>query len=222
MSRGRSFFLLAAILGLTAVYFPSSSKSPSSPEQPQPRGRNNTVLVLSDSHPGFANVLLATSQALLLEHSDISIDFVSFPSLASSVSAISSAAMEQASGPKPKPITFHSLSGNSYVQACNKIINGSEGSMHPPGIRGVSTFSQNMQEWLTPWSAPEYIALYQTLCNLLEEIDPAIVAIDPYFAPALNAIRKWGGNYVVISPNSLQDTFGAIQPRGEVLWKYPM
>lgn len=66
------------------------------------------------------------------------------------------------------------------------------------------------------------LSFYQSIFEPIEEIDPAVIAIDPWFAPALDAVQKWGGKYVIISPNSLVDQFGRMQPRGEALWKYPV
>jgi hypothetical protein len=47
------------------------------PKPSQWPGRNNTVLFLSNSEHGFANVLLATSHAMLVEHSDIEAHYAS-------------------------------------------------------------------------------------------------------------------------------------------------
>ncbi|KAE9366236.1 glycosyltransferase family 1 protein [Stipitochalara longipes BDJ] len=160
MSRRKAFFALAAIFALVAAFLSQNPKPPAPSRYTQlPRGHNNTVLVLSDSHRGLANVLLATSHALLLSHSEIIIHFASFPSLSS------------------------------------------EG-----------TFARNIQHYLMPWSGPEYISLYKSLNELIEEVDPAVVVVDSH----------WGGKYVLLSPNSLQNQFGRMQPRGEVLWKYPI
>ncbi|KAB8296392.1 hypothetical protein EYC80_009142 [Monilinia laxa] len=78
-----------------------------------------------------------------------------------------------------------------------------------------------MELWLMPWTGPEYIDIYREISEILEEVDPVMVAVDPLFGPGLDAVRAQGRNHAVLSPNSLKENFVQLQPRGAALWKYP-
>ncbi len=58
-----------------------------------------------------------------------------------------------------------------------------------------------------PWSGEEYLAIYEEVLKVLEEVDPAVVAIDPMFGPGTDASRANGRREVIISPNSLVRLF---------------
>jgi len=84
---GRRFFFLTGLLALIAILL--SGKRPKNGKDEKPRqwpGRNNTVLFLSNSEHGLANVLLAASHAILVEHGDLEVHFASFGKLAKHVS----------------------------------------------------------------------------------------------------------------------------------------
>jgi hypothetical protein len=152
MSRSRAFFGFATVFALASVYFSRASNQLTFQGHKQrPQGRNNTILVLSDSHRGFANVLLAICHALLLEHSNISNHFVSFTSIASDVSAVSLSTVQQSSDFKTPPIAFRPLSGRSFVQAISAFYNDDiDNSKHAPGVKGSAPLAKNMQEYLMP------------------------------------------------------------------------
>lgn len=114
----RSFVypFLVVLLGIVATYFGFGTNEVITAKR-RNTGRNNTVLFLSDSHHGLANVLLATSHALLTNHPQVEAHYASFPKLSKSVSKISTFAQEQS--PSSQPITFHALPGPSYGEALN-------------------------------------------------------------------------------------------------------
>lgn len=72
-----------------------------------------------------------------------------------------------------------------------------------------------------PWSGPEYLALYEAVLKILDEVNPAVVAIDPMFGAGIDATRAQNRSHAIISPNSLKDNFVDKQPNGALFWKYP-
>ena len=216
----RGLFSLAAVIAVFAILFSSrTSKYPSLSRPSQWPGRNNTALFLSNSEHDLANVLLATSHALLVHHPDIEVHFASFPTLASDVSTINKFASQQNAA--IQPIIFHPFTGPSYSKAIQLQGFCMDDAIQPPGIPGLSQFLRNLQDFLMPWSGPEYLSLYQEVLALLDEIDPLVVAVDPLFGPGLDAIRAKGRNHVIVSPNALKDNFAVEQGWGRWLWEYP-
>ena len=166
-------------------------------------------------------MLLATSHALLVDYPDIEVHFVSFPRLAGNVEAISDYATKIS--PDAKPITFHALDGKDFGDALNaNLASGVEyDPVMPPGLEGVNKLCKDLQSYLMPWTAPEYIQLHEEVLKILDEVDPGLVAMEVFLGPALDAIRAQDRQQVVISPNSLKDNFVPLQPWASALWKYP-
>lgn len=201
MFRSALFVALAIVFGIVAFIFSENSSQAGSEKPTQWPGRNNTVLFMSNAEHGLANVLLATSHALITEHQDLETHFVTFPTLAADVSSIPKFS------PKPNSITFHSFKGQTFGDALEAQGHAIQESINAPGLAGLSRLCSNIQKFLMPWSAEEYLSLYHESLAILEEVDPIIVAVDPLFGPGLDAIRATGRNYVIVSPNSLKDSF---------------
>ncbi|KAE8451625.1 hypothetical protein EG329_003082 [Mollisiaceae sp. DMI_Dod_QoI] len=215
----RYIYVIGALLiAGFSIFFSRSSPPDSGPPRHFP-GRNNTVLFLSDSHPGLANVLVATSHAMLIEYPDIEVHFASFPKLEKSILETSEFATQQNSA--AKPIEFHPLVGKAYGESLADVGFQMQDAIQPPGLKGISEFCYHMQDFLMPWTAPDYLAIYQDILRIIDEIDPLIIAVDPLLGPGLDAIRTRGRNYVILSPNTLKDNFVSMQPWGTMFWKYP-
>jgi hypothetical protein len=72
-----------------------------------------------------------------------------------------------------------------------------------------------------PWSGPEHIALFEEMTNLIQEVDPSIIAVDTLFGPAMDATRHQNRRHAILSPNALINNFAEMQPYARILWKYP-
>jgi hypothetical protein len=222
MSSTRNFFLFAAILaGIALLISQRTRELLQDPPQEvyQPRGRNNTILFLSNSEYGLSNVVLATSHAMLVHHSEIEVHFATFDRREEDISTVSKFASHQSPG--AKPITFHKLKGPTYGDALTAQGHLIEEVIHAPGLEGSAKLCKDIQKYLMPWSGPEYFDLYKQILHIIDEVDPAVIAIDPVFGPGLDATQDRNRRYVVVSPNSLRDNFAHLQPWGSMLWKYP-
>lgn len=212
-------FLVAAFLPVIAFLFSTKSLKDEDTKPHQWPGRNNTVLFLSNSEHGLANVLLATSHAMLVEHQDIEVHYVSFEGLAEDVATLSRFARQ--TSPDVRPIKFHALKGTTYGAALNSVGHFIDETIGAPGVAGIAKLCSDLQKYLMPWTSPEYLALYQEITSILEEVDPAMVAVDSQIGPGLDAIRTLGLQHAILTPNALKDNFADRQPWGAVLWKYP-
>jgi hypothetical protein len=216
MLRKAVFIALAVLFGVVAIFIAQNNSHASESTKPtQWPGRNNTVLFMSNAEHGLANVLLATSHALITEHQYIETHFATFPSLAADIATISK------SSPKPNPITFHPFKGQTYGDALGAQGHAVHESINAPGLSGLALLCNNIQKFLMPWSAEEYLSLYHESLKVMDEVNPVIVAIDPLFGPGMDAVRATGRNHVIVSPNSLKDNFADKQPFLSMLWKYP-
>ncbi|QSZ37360.1 hypothetical protein DSL72_009458 [Monilinia vaccinii-corymbosi] len=218
------YFILAIAIAYVAYLFAASAtrqeKATVKPPQGWP-GKNKTVVFLTNSEHGQANVMLATSHALLVEHHDLDIHVVSFGKLRGDVETISKFAAQN-SGSR-KAITFHELTkAQPYSKALNDVGFTIDTGISPPGIRGFGGLCQAVEMCMMPWTGPEHLDIYREISEILEEVDPVIIAVDPLFGPGMDAARASGRNHVVLSPNSLKDNFMALQPKGAALWKYPV
>ncbi|KAF7935514.1 hypothetical protein EAE99_002494 [Botrytis elliptica] len=183
------------------------------------RGKNNTVLFVTNSEHGFANVFLATSHALLTEYNDLDIHFATFEKLEDDITMISNFALNTGS---KRTITFHELKGPSYKKSLNGGGFKVDSAINSPSLADFNRFCSNLEKMVMPWTAPDYLDIYKEISGILETVDPSIVAVDPVFGPGVDAVRAQGRNHVIISPNTLKDSFAKYQPWGAVLWKYPV
>ncbi|KAJ2981755.1 hypothetical protein NQ176_g1835 [Zarea fungicola] len=216
--------VLCAII--LAVYY---RPQPQSPTQFNVRGtRNKTALFIVTEHHGYSNVHLATAQSILERYPDIQIHFASFPALSSKIADISSATKRRQ--PLARDVVFHHLHGRSYMEAILqelKLIglgirdDGSAGTLAKPGIEGLDKLAQIMEYAFSPWTPEEQLAIHDQITSIIAEIDPATIVLDTIFSPAIEATRGRNRSHVIITPNTLSDTFVALQPYGGMFGSIP-
>jgi hypothetical protein len=177
--------------------------------------------------------MLATSQALLQKYPDIEVHYASFPALAGAVEGINKFGPGEVQSTedvtdgeeeqKASRVNFHVLtSGPSLTATQNTKGFSTGGMMHAPGIRGLTGALRTIRQCITPWTGPDYLALYHEIRGVVETIDPIVVVVEPLFAPAIDAVRAMDRQQVILTPNAISDTIGAKQSWGAVLWKYPV
>jgi len=183
------------------------------------QGKNNTVLFVTNEHPGFYNVHLSTLYSLLEKHPQIEIHYASFPKVAQRVQQISSLAVKR--GSRAKDVTFYPLTGLGYVDTLAKFLGNQSTTTHRPGLSAGDHFAKYMGFYIAPWPAEEYWTLYKSCDRLIDEIDPAVIIIDTFFGPAVDAARDKRRLHALITPNILSDLLPAKQPAWTLFWKYP-
>ena len=221
----RLIIVLAIAIASAAVFFNRGTPTPP-PTFSYTTGKNNTALFIVSEHHGCSNVHLATAQGLLELHPDIQLHFASFPKLGKKFPRLGDLAKKREK--KAKEIIFHPLtSAKSYTDACLGDGNqrydedGNLNMVCPPGVEGIKKLSQNMQNFLAPWTAEEHFALYQEISDVIDLVDPAVVVLDPLHIPGIEATRDRNRLHAFVSPNALIDAFKDKQPHGKMLWKYP-
>lgn len=215
--------MYARLLGITALLVASvayllAGRASTPPRAPYHQGRNRTVLFVGNREDGLVNAQLATASALLAGFPDMEVHFASFPRLRSKVERVSAAASPPGSG---RAIVFHELAGVDFGGAA--LLQGKtlDAMPHAPGSAGIAQLTHDMQIWICPWSAKDYLDIFREVSRVIDEVDPAVVVLEPFFHPAVDAARGKNWLHAFISANTLVDSFVGMQPRLGFFWKYP-
>ena len=218
MFRRNALLLLAALIAVTAIYFPRTAQEPELPNEYH--GRNNTVLFLSNGDSGLANVALATSHALISEHGDIEVHYGTFKKFEQRIQRLNKSAKKAVAG--AGSIKFHEFSGLDFEDTLKKQGQGLDETVHRHGIEGFEKLRGNINKFMVPWTGPDYLDLYTQSVALIERVDPAVVVVESLFFPGVDAVRALGRREVILTPNSLKDAFADSQPWLSIFWKYPL
>jgi hypothetical protein len=162
------------------------------------------------------NVHMDTIQSLREKHPEIEVHVLSWSPVEAKVERLSEAV-------GTAPLVFHNLTAKNYIHAIFEKTKTAEitDCIQAPGVRGVEKQGYFMEAWMSPWTGPEHVAFVEEVYGLLDKIDPAVVVLDIFMWPALQAMRERNRLHAFIVPNTPADTFSAIQPWFGGLWKYP-
>ncbi|KAK6523310.1 hypothetical protein TWF694_006193 [Orbilia ellipsospora] len=218
MRRAALVAALATIIALPYFQFTKNSNDDKFLFQ-NVQGKNNTVLFLTDDHHGFCNVHLASVYSLLENHPQIIIHYASFPKNNERLQHIASLATRNGSG--GKDVTFYPLPGLGYAGAIDREIGRQENIRHGPGLAAARKLAGNFRYYLAPWSVEEYLALYESVSEVIEQVDPAVIVIDTFFSPGIDATRDKRRLHALVTPNLFSDLTPAAQPAWTLFWKYP-
>ncbi|KAH6693689.1 hypothetical protein F5X68DRAFT_199521 [Plectosphaerella plurivora] len=183
------------------------------PRAPYIQGRNGTVLFIGNKEDGLVNAQVATAAALLEGFPDIEVHFASFPGLSKKLERVAALA--------GRPMIIHELQGLDFSEAVTKRGKNLANIPHAPASAGIAHLTKDMQTWICPWSAEDYLALFREIGALIDEVEPAVVVLDTFLHPGVDAVRQKHWMHAFVTPNTLVDNFLGVQPRGGMFWKYP-
>jgi len=182
------------------------------------------VLLATNSEYGQANVFLAVGHALQALDKDVQIHFTSFEPISKDVSTSSEHSVKCTPG--AEPWAFHLLDGVSFMDSIYASGEAAERLEHAmlqrPTFSSVMTMMSIIPTMLLPWRNSAFVEVYQSFARVIDEIQPDIIVVDSLFTPALTACHHLKLKHMVLSPNTLKEFAAALQPRGAVLWKYPV
>ena len=164
------------------------------------------VLFFTNSEHGQANVVLATAQALIERGCDIHI--ASFSPLAARIEEITGA-------------TFHEIHGESMMQALRNHFSEESQLIHGTGVREATRMYPLLMNAVCVWEGDEYIKGYLSAKKIIEDVEPDIIVIERLSAQAMDACKKLGRKYVLLSPVTYKETLVAVQPWGYGIWGWP-
>ncbi|KAM0246292.1 hypothetical protein ACHAQJ_010264 [Trichoderma viride] len=211
----RALTALAILGALIAIFL---AQRPAQEHEPLISGRNNTVLVLTDSHHGLCNAHLAAVSALIESYPSVEVHYGSFPALAAKLERIEKNA--KAKNPEAK-VHWHQFDPPSIVDEIRSQKGGASGIRTPPGLPGLQAFGDMLAFFIAAWSKEAHLKLYRGIVDVIEEVDPAIIILDPWFRPGIDAARNLNRKRAYVSPNALLDNLSIMQPLGAHFWKYP-
>ena len=169
------------------------------------------ILLLTNSEHGQANVMLAVLHELL-QHRDLDIHIASFRQLQSRVAEV---------GSGPNHATFHAFQAPSMYDCIRR--DGLEPVLpHPPGVWNAHSTYRRAFECVLCWNSREYMDIYESCKELINDLNPTAIVIDPLFPQGIDACTSLRRKYLVLTPVTLKEIVIAVQPRLEHFWKYPM
>jgi hypothetical protein len=182
--------------------------------------RRKRVLLLTNSEHGQANVHLAVAYALLQQDPSTEVHIASFPRLAGFVTEMSDFAVRSIEG--ASPIQFHEVQGTSFIDCVlHPDIDFFSMANTPPSFWTLFKVLGGMAACTGAWSAEQFMEVYRSCVEIIEKVGADIVAVDNIFVPGVTACHHIGGNWLILSPNSLKDWVAGRQPKMAGLWKYP-
>lgn len=214
---------------IAAVSWTASSRE--EPPFQQVIGINNTVLFMVTGNYGLSNPIYATVQGLLEHQQHIKIHLATAddgtPSQAGAVAGLenklkSIVSFARRKTPSAGDVTFHRIPVISFDAAADRNNVTDVSFFGPPGPVGARQLGTQMQKVLSSWTPQEYIAIYEAAIELFNTIDPALLVLNTFMLPAIDAAQMQNRLHAFVTPNALIDNFSAVQPLGKVFWKFPM
>jgi hypothetical protein len=181
----------------------------------------NSVLFLTNSEYGQANVVLAVTHELLATNK-LDIHVASWPVLEARIQALTRQQSKSGVIPETSQIKFHAIPGLGMLDATFKNYNVSKDSLpHKPGYEGGARFRELAPQVLACWTPEEHLAMVDWFEDLAMTLKPALVVVDPFLSPAHDMVKKLNWKHVVLSPCSLAAALIPEQPHLAAFWKYP-
>ncbi|KAL5003448.1 hypothetical protein BDV10DRAFT_190867 [Aspergillus recurvatus] len=184
-----------------------------------------TILFVTNQELGQATVVLSVAYEFLIRQS-YDVHIVSFSQLEPEVSKLSAQAARATLLPSTSTTaTFHALPGRAMFEAAmdrRSSYSSSSSSWfnaHNIGFFGARQAYTTLCEVVVPWTGDEYIAAYHRCIEIIREVQPSIVVIEPLLVQAIDACRTLGRKYAILSPNTAKDH--VVQPMLGNLWKLP-
>lgn len=188
----------------------------SSPLSPYPK---KTILHLTNSEYGQAQVHLAVAYALSHSSSPFSIHIASFPALRPRLSDFGTTLSSL--GPNG-PLHFHTLPGPSmsttFFAPSNVPL-----TMIPPGTHGVRhalAAGRQLHTLGAAPSGPEWMVLVEGALDVIKEVKPNLVLMDPLFYPGIDACKLLGQRFIELVPIAVGPCIAFNQPWGRGWWKF--
>ena len=189
------------------------------------------VLFFTHSEYGQAQVHLSAAYELLSQP-NVEVHMASFGKLQPRVAEISELHQRLNKNSK-KNLTFHLLDYPSMAEIIPANDPANIAPMHPWGWSGALASYRNMAKILLCWTPEQYVDTVKRCAELVEEIQPDAVGVDPLFfqavdmcrnrlAPKHEAAFNGKSKYFVVTPLEFAATLADLQPSLATWWKFPV
>lgn len=182
------------------------------------------ILFLCNSDFGQANVILATSYALLATCASMELHIGSQHNMKPEVEATIRLVNETLLPAVPHNIHFHGMDGLSHFQSMTMPETGivEAFNLPLPNFYNAAVFMRRFPQASIPWDPAEVVDMYAQNVAIIEKVSPDLIVVDPLCIPALTAAHQLKTNWTVLAPNTIKDFTAMQQPKGAGLWKYPV
>ncbi|KAL3263816.1 hypothetical protein ABHI18_001359 [Aspergillus niger] len=177
------------------------------------------VLFLANSEHGQTNIILAITHELLVQ-GDVEVHIGSFPVLERRVEKLLADNAPAYDESFRSRIHFHPVRGPSNTDVF--IRTGKRGAFHPPGYHGAVLGFQSLCEDIWGWTEEEYVDIYESCVEIIQDVKPSTIAIDFFFLQGRDAAYNTGHTAILINTTSLSHIVLGMQPNSAALWKYPL
>lgn len=179
-------------------------------------GRRN-ILFITNSALRRSTVSMAVAHEFLLRP-EYDVHLASFASLAKAVTDLN--VRSKALSDRASEVTFHTIAGKSMKEAAGRETEFIE--MHRLGFRGaIEAYNKVLPAAFASWNGSEYMIVYSSCVEIIENVNPDILVVDPLFSHGVDACQTLSRKFIILSPNTFKDHAIREQPNGAALWKYP-
>lgn len=171
-----------------------------------------SILFLTSPEHGQSNVALAVAEEFL-HRGEFEVHIASFEELSARVQAINDKVEYD------QVIHFHPIAGPSLSEIVTRT---TPNICHRPGLAGTRDACNIINISVVGWKPDEYIRSYRSSLEILKDVRPVVVVVDPLLHLGLDAARSIDTRIVILWPVPLKDIVVTIQPKAGLLWKYPL
>ncbi|KAJ5256687.1 hypothetical protein N7478_012791 [Penicillium angulare] len=171
------------------------------------------VLFLTNCELGQCNIAIAVAEEFILSDK-FTVHIASFRPLAAFIEKLNRKA------PSSKPATFHEIHGPCMEDLA---VRSNVGLItHKPGVLGTIEGFQKVNRVMSSWTPQEYRRAFERCVDILKEVQPVVIVLDPILHVGLEACQGFTSQLVVLWPVPLKDIVILSQPCARALWQYPI
>ncbi|WYZ36522.1 hypothetical protein EsH8_II_000028 [Colletotrichum jinshuiense] len=181
------------------------------------------ILFLCNRDYGQANVVLSATYALLQISPDVEVHIGSQAGIDSQMRRFVEQCTNIPGAPTGSAVKIHHLPGLSHYDALDRPGNPSIPSwLTTPGLINTTRNLLDIPGLVLPWSPEEFIEIYRSIETLVQEVKPDVTIAETFFAPAITFCQQAKINWACLAPNTIKEFALPLQPKLQILWKYPI
>ncbi|KAI2675950.1 hypothetical protein CBS147332_6680 [Penicillium roqueforti] len=154
-----------------------------------------SILFLTSPEHGQSNVALAVAEGFL-HRGEFEVHIASFEELSARVQAINDKVEYD------QVIHFHPIAGPSLSEIVTRT---TPNICHRPGLAGTRDACNIINISVVGWKPDEYIRSYRSSLEILKDVRPVVVVVDPLLHLGLDAARSIDTRIVILWPVPLKD-----------------
>ncbi|KAH6665803.1 putative UDP-glucoronosyl and UDP-glucosyl transferase [Halenospora varia] len=180
--------------------------------------KQQNILFITNSELGQASVILAVAHEFLIRP-EYKVHIASFSALKNCITELNDDA-DRANSGLENAATFHVIAGKSMREAAGRATEFLE--MHPHGMTGaLYAYDNVLPATFAPWDGPKYMEGVESCIEIIKDVQPDIVAVDPLFSQGVDACNTLGQKCLILSPNTLKELVLQNQPGATPMTKFP-